>query len=65
LSPEYWYFFGLNFDPEFMSFDTTNLVLPSWNCTGIRRQPAAVSTAASTSARLPMRDDENAVNIDN
>jgi len=48
-----------------MSFDTTNLVLPSWNCTGIRRQPAAVSTAASTSARLPMRDDENAVNIDN
>jgi len=23
LSPECWYFFGLNFDPEFLSFDTT------------------------------------------
>ena len=23
LSPEFWYFFGLNFDPEFLSFDTT------------------------------------------
>jgi hypothetical protein len=79
LSPEYWYFFGPNFDPEFLSFDITNLVhkleLPPASAASRHqhrqqhhRQLAAstaFSTAASTSARLPMRNDENAINIDN